>query len=75
LVCPLIGATPLADLRPLEIEAWRRQLADQGVGAFSAANAYRVLRAALNDAEAMERVGRSPMRGRGPKLPRTERQV
>lgn len=62
---PTFGAGMLAVITPGRVRAWRRALADSGVGAATVAKAYRVLRAILNTAVDDGLLLRNPCRIKG----------
>jgi integrase len=62
---PYFGATPITDVTPASVRAWRRALHQGGVSPSVCAKAYRLLRAVLNTAVDDGDLLRNPCRIRG----------
>lgn len=68
---PALGATPLSDLRPQDVQRFVAGLA-QTLGAGTTQSVYAVLRSALRTAADLELIERAPTRGvRLPPIPKT----
>jgi integrase len=62
---PTLGGLYLATLTPARVRSWRAGLLDAGVGAVTAAKAYRLLRAVMATAVDDELIRRNPCRIKG----------
>ncbi|MEV7175977.1 site-specific integrase [Kitasatospora sp. NPDC093679] len=64
-LAPTFGLTPVADITPAAIRAWRAARLSAGVGASTVAKSYALLRAVLNTAVADRLIRRNPCQIKG----------
>ena len=71
-ILPALGGTPLAAIKPSQLQSWVRTL-DRGLSARTVAQVFAQLSAILEAAVDDERIGKNPCRASSIRLPRPEK--